>query len=98
MNDCTSNKVVENLRQIREFECSGRKEFSDMTDVSIRSIEVYEQRGTPPKLEIIKKILKIWPEYTHWIMLDEVAPDIGQVSVDIKRKALDSEKGLKAGS
>lgn len=94
----TSNPVVEKLRQIREFECSGRKEFAEKTTISIRTIEVYEQRGSSPRTEAVKLILKKWPEYTHWVMLDEVNPEIGQVSVDIKRKALDSEAGLKAGS
>lgn len=80
--------TVEKLRQIRETECDGRKTFGEKINVSMNTIKKYEERNTPPKWEVIEAILKVWPEYTMWLIHDETNAESGQVSPDIKRENL----------
>ncbi|UYG07286.1 helix-turn-helix domain-containing protein [Halomonas sp. M4R1S46] len=75
----------EKLKEIRDVNGLGRKAFSDETGIPIRTIEGIEQRGTIPRTDIAQKICKRWPEYSLWLMTDQVNEEAGQISPEIEK-------------
>ncbi|XKE44507.1 helix-turn-helix domain-containing protein [Halomonas organivorans] len=75
----------EKLKEIREVHGLGRKAFSDETGIPIRTIEGIEQRGTIPRTDIAQKICKRWPQYSLWLMTDQVDETCGQISPEIEK-------------
>lgn len=75
----------EKLKEIREVHGLGRKGFSDETGIPIRTIEGIEQRGTIPRTDIAQKVCKRWPEYTLWLMTDQIDESCGQVNPELER-------------
>lgn len=74
----------EKLREIRDVHGLGRKALSDETGISIRTIEGIEQRGTIPRTDIAQKICKRWPQYSLWLMTNQVDEEAGQISPEIE--------------
>jgi len=75
----------EKLKEIREINGLGRKGFSDETGIPIRTIEGIEQRGTIPRTDIAQKVCRRWPEYSLWLMTDQVNEEAGQISPEIEK-------------
>ncbi len=75
----------EKLKEIRDVHGLGRKAFSDETGIAIRTIEGIEQRGTIPRTDIAQKICKRWPQYSLWLMTDQVDETCGQISPEIEK-------------
>lgn len=69
---------------IRYQENLSRPQFSEITGVSARTIEGIENKGIDPKISHVQSICKAFPEYSLWMMIDEVDLGIGQISPMIK--------------
>ncbi|MCF6190354.1 MAG: hypothetical protein L3J51_07740 [Cocleimonas sp.] len=69
---------------IRWQEKLNRREFCERIGMPVRALEVIESKGTTPRGQYLKAICKEFPEYTLWLMLDEVNVDSGQISPMIK--------------
>lgn len=82
----------EKLREIREVHGLGRKALSDETGIPIRTIEGIEQRGTIPRTDIAQKVCKRWPQYSLWLMTDQVNEESGQISPQIEKARADLKK------
>ena len=81
----TEKSFSEKLRAIRDAHGLGRKALSDETGIPIRTIEGIEQRGTIPRTDIAQKICKRWPQYSLWLMTNQVDEAAGQISPEIER-------------
>lgn len=77
-------KIFEKIRLIRYQEGFKRKEFSELVNIPLRTLEGIENKGTDPRSSYVQSICKKFPEYTLWFMLDEVDIDSGQISPMIK--------------
>lgn len=87
----SEKSFAEKLKEIRDLHGLGRKAFSDETGIPIRTIEGIEQRGTIPRTDIAQKVCRRWPEYSLWLMTDQVNEEAGQLSPEIEK----TRKGLK---
>lgn len=87
-----SINISEKLRQIRETENQSRQEFSEKIGKSKDTITNYEVRKSTPRTELIVEVLKVWPEYTLWLMTDKTEPEVGQISPEIKRIAEENQR------
>jgi len=61
-----------------------RREFCEIVDIPSGTLESIENKGTDPRTSYVKNICKAFPEYTLWLMLDEVDLDSGQISPMIR--------------
>ena len=69
---------------IRWQEHLNRREFCEKIDMPMGTLGSIENKGTDPRSSYVKKICKAFPEYTLWLMLDEVDLNSGQISPMIK--------------
>ncbi|MBE0507537.1 MAG: helix-turn-helix transcriptional regulator [Marinospirillum sp.] len=79
-----ASSLAKKIREIREAETSGRHEFSELLDIPKKTIEGIEQTGRVPKGDILEAICKKWPQYTLWLMTDQVNEAAGQISPGIE--------------
>lgn len=82
-----ASDLARKVRLIREAETAGRAEFSQIIGVAKKTIESIEQSGRPPKGEMLEAICRRWPQYTLWLMTDQVNTELGQISPDQKPRA-----------
>lgn len=62
----------------------GRTLFAKEIGTTENTLKAMEKRGTNPRAEIIQNICRRWPEYTLWFLINEVEPQIGQISPSYK--------------
>lgn len=79
-----TSPLAKRMREIREFETSGRHEFSQVLDVNKKTIESIEQSGRAPKGELLEKICEVWPKYTLWLMTGKTEIEAGQTSPELE--------------
>ncbi|GAB3342348.1 hypothetical protein ACFO0E_13310 [Chromohalobacter beijerinckii] len=80
-----SNDLAKKIREIREVETSGRAEFSQVVGIAKKTLEGIEQTGRVPKGDLLQAICSQWPQYTLWLMTDQVNEAAGQVSPEIEK-------------
>ncbi|NWO07559.1 MAG: helix-turn-helix transcriptional regulator [Alteromonadaceae bacterium] len=80
-----SNNLAQKIRRIREAETSGRAEFSELIGVPKKTLIGIEQTGRVPKGDLLQAICTQWPQYTLWLMTDQVNEAAGQVSPEIEK-------------
>lgn len=80
-----SSDLARKIREIREAETSGRAEFSQVIGIAKKTLEGIEQTGRVPKGDLLEAICRQWPQYTLWLMTDQVNEVAGQVSPEIER-------------
>lgn len=80
----------EKIRAIREVEGMGRHAFCEATGIGKETLIKVEQGKTAPSGKVLKQITNTFPQYTMWLMTDQVIEEVGQVSPAIEeaRKAL----------
>ena len=76
--------ISKKIRLIRESEELGRKAFSEVIEISQRSLEGIENRGTDPASTVLQAVCKAFPQYTFWLTLDKTEPKIGQISPELE--------------
>lgn len=79
------------IREIRESLKLGRQVFCDLTGLKKSTLIRIETGPTDPSAKTLQSITKTWPQYTMWLMNDEVIPEAGQISPEIE----DTRKKLK---
>lgn len=76
--------IGEQIRAIREAEGLTRKEFEEKTGMRLETLSGVERSTRMPSADKIKAICKAFPQYTLWLMADQINIDAGQISPDIK--------------
>ena len=86
----TSTPIGEKIRSIRESEGLGRQAFCDLTEIPKQTLINVENGRNEPSYKIMRKLLNVYPQYTMWLMNDQVIEEAGQISPAIEeaRKAL----------
>ncbi|BBL58133.1 transcriptional regulator [Methylomonas koyamae] len=72
------------IRQIRETLGYDRTQFEHVTGINAKTwanIELGKQKANE---EHLLAITHNWPEYALWLMTDQTAPEIGQISPEIE--------------
>ncbi|MGQ0333106.1 helix-turn-helix domain-containing protein [Halomonas elongata] len=85
MSDKASTTVGEKIRAIREAEQVGRQEFSDLTGIPKNTLIRLEQGRNAPSGRVLMQVTQAFPQYTMWLMNDQVIEEAGQVSPEIER-------------
>lgn len=75
----------EKIREIREVEGMGRHAFSQATGIGKETLIKVEQGKTAPSGKVLKQITNTFPQYTMWLMNDQVIEEVGQVSPEIEK-------------
>jgi len=78
-------EMHEKIKSIRNAEDLGRGVFSQRTKIPKRTLEAIENRGTDPRSSFIKGVCNAFPEYSLWIMTNEINLNAGQISPDVKK-------------
>lgn len=78
-----STGVGQKIRDIRETEGLGRQAFSDRTGINKETLIKVEQGKNDPSFSVLQKITNCYPQYTLWLMTNQVNPDAGQISPDV---------------
>lgn len=78
--------IFEKIRLIRYEEGykRSRKDFAEIVKIPARTLESIENKGTDPRTSYIQSICEVFPEYTLWMIIDEIDMDSGQISPMIK--------------
>lgn len=68
----------------------GRQAFCDTTGVPKQTLINVENGRNEPSFKVMTKITQAFPQYTMWLMNDQVIEEVGQVSPEIEqaRKSL----------
>ncbi|WP_390879076.1 helix-turn-helix transcriptional regulator [Marinobacterium arenosum] len=74
-----SSDLSKKIRCLRDSEGLGRKVFAERLGISQRTLESIENKGTDPASSILQMLCKLYPQYTFWLTIGEVKPDIGQI-------------------
>ncbi len=69
--------ITKRLRKIREAETSGRAEFANVIDVPKSTIASYEQSGNAPRIDVLEKVAKKWPQYAYWLLTGKTSSKDG---------------------
>lgn len=83
--------------QIMQSEGIKRPAFTQRCGLNLRTFETGILRGTKPKGETLAAVCQAWPEYTLWLMTDQVQPENGQTSPLLKMTADNLNSTQKAG-
>lgn len=77
-----SSVLSEKVKAIRKSEGISQSEFCEITGISISTVKKYETGLIEPGGATLMKITTNprFKKYTMWLMTDDVAPEIGQIS------------------
>lgn len=98
-----SSSLSEKLKEIRKAESLSQTEFCEITGISISTIKKYETGILEPGGGTLMKITNNprFKKYTMWLMADEIAPEINQISPSLspngQKGILTNQKKSKAG-
>ncbi len=81
------------IRQIRENLQLGRQEFCNRTGIAKGTLVHIETGEHEPNLKSVKAVTNTWPEYTLWLMNDQVIPEAGQISPEIEEERINLKQG-----
>tara|TARA_R110001599_G_scaffold287356_1_gene489891 strand:- start:1244 stop:1507 length:264 start_codon:yes stop_codon:yes gene_type:complete len=75
------------IRKIREFENLTRAEFSEIAEISPRTLESWETLKRKMSAPDLQKITQnpSFQKYTLWLLNDTIAPESGQVSPEVEQ-------------
>lgn len=85
-------EINKKIRTLRDSLKLGRGEFAEKTDIPKKTIENLEQEKQKAYAWHIQAICNVWPEYTLWLMTNQIAPEIGQISPELEETRRQLEK------
>ncbi|WP_334473037.1 helix-turn-helix transcriptional regulator [Arsenophonus sp. PmNCSU2021_1] len=76
-----SRDYAKKLFQIRKAEGMTQKAFSELTGVSLGTIQKYETGHQQARAEIMERVLDVeqFEKYSLWLTINKVAPSAGQI-------------------
>ncbi|MCS4266634.1 helix-turn-helix transcriptional regulator [Serratia sp. BIGb0163] len=89
-----SSSAGKKIRQIREAEGIGRTQLAEMIGISYNTLTNYEMKG----VQMTERNLKLFlthprfQKYTLWLMTDQTAPAVGQISPFLSPNGQDETK------
>lgn len=90
-----SNNIGKRIREIREAEGLSRDDFCSIIGLKVNTLTQIETgRTKSPASEAPQAVCVAFPQYTLWLMTEQVNPEGGQISPEIKLAA----DQLKTGS
>lgn len=90
--DNTSTPIGEKIREVREVQGLGRQAFCEMTGVPKQTLINVENGRNEPSFKVMKKIVDAFPQYTMWLMHEQVIEEAGQISPQIEKARADLKK------
>lgn len=84
----------EKISKIKKVENLSRPQFCKIVNVPIGTMRGLDSPSSKsiPKFDIVEKICKAFPQYTLWLMTDQVNPEAGQISPEIKQAEKDYQQ------
>lgn len=81
----TSTPIGEKIRAIRDVQEMGRQAFCDTTGVPKQTLINVENGRNEPSFKVMRKITQAFPQFTLWLMNDQVIEEAGQISPEIEQ-------------
>ncbi|MDN3554478.1 helix-turn-helix domain-containing protein [Halomonas maura] len=81
----TSAPIAEKIRAIRDVQEMGRQAFCDATGVPKQTLINVENGRNEPSFKVMRKVTQAFPQYTMWLMNDQVIEEAGQISPEIEQ-------------
>lgn len=89
-----SRDYAKKLFQIRKAEGMTQKAFSELTGVSLGTIQKYETGHQQARAEIMERVLDVeqFEKYSLWLTINKVAPSAGQIAPALTHCGVDGEE------
>ncbi|HBC7420735.1 TPA: helix-turn-helix transcriptional regulator [Serratia marcescens] len=96
MNKTLSRAFARKLKIIRLAERRSQAVFAKETGIGLSTIKNYETGITDVGLSVLEKVIthRDFRKYTLWLMLDDMAPEIGQIAPVVSEAILSSVSNL----
>lgn len=72
--------LKEKIKLIRKASGLTQPKISELVGIPLNSVRNYERGERGVSALFLLKICEIFPQYTLWLMTNEVAPEVGQIS------------------
>jgi len=72
--------LKEKIKLIRKASGLTQPKISELVGIPLNSIRNYERGERGVSALFLLKICEIFPQYTLWLMTNEIAPEVGQIS------------------
>lgn len=94
MNNTSSRDFSEKLKLIRVAEGLTQRQFIDLVGIGLGTIKNYETHQTIAGGVIVERVLNVprFQKYTLWLMTDQTAPAVGQISPFLSPDGQDETK------
>ncbi|ANE57475.1 helix-turn-helix transcriptional regulator [Methylomonas sp. DH-1] len=76
--------MKEKIRAIRNAEGMNRTELEAVTNIPAKTWANIENGQQKANEDHLLAITNAWPKYALWLMTDQTAPEIGQISPEIE--------------
>ncbi len=83
-----SNKISEKIKSIRSAEDLTQPEFVERTGIPLGTIKRLEGGSNAPNFEAVQKICTAFPQYTMYLMFDEMPANVGADQITPEEKKL----------
>ena len=60
------------IKQIRKLTNCTQKEFAKLLGIGYTTFQKYETGAVFPRFELLQKICRKFPEYTLWLIIDDI--------------------------
>jgi transcriptional regulator with XRE-family HTH domain len=76
------------IKLIRKTKGYTQKKFAELLECATISLQQYELGKREPKSEFMKKLCKMFPQYTLWIMTDitNMSDSLNQINPDLEKQ------------
>lgn len=83
-----SNNIGRRIRAVREAEGLSREDFCAIIGLKVNTLTQIETGRTKnPASDTPQAVCTAFPQYTLWLMTEQVNPEGGQISPEIKLQA-----------
>ena len=83
-----STLVAEKFKKIREAEDKNLKEFAEKCGIVYGTYRNYESKVRDPQLDAVQKVCAAFPQYTMYLMFDEMPASAGDDQITPEEKTL----------
>jgi len=67
-----SKEISEKIKAVRKAEGMTQPDFAEKVDYSLSTLKKYEGGHNEPGYDAVKKVCEAFPQYTMYLMLDEM--------------------------
>jgi len=83
-----STLINQKIKSVRKAEGLTQKDFCELCDFKIDTLKNYEGDRRTPNFEAVQKLCSAFPQYTMYLMFDEMPASAGDDQITPQEKTL----------